>query len=101
MLTGIVGVSVNSLDMYHYLFSVPSLDSSQEATLSFSLSSFSQSLPLFMCREHVPVRTGAISWPLSRVLHPFCILRKESHALSGKGWLKHLNRVRYVSYHVC
>lgn len=28
-------------------------------------------LSLFTCSEHVPVRTEAISWPLSRVLRPF------------------------------
>lgn len=66
---GMMGVS--SLDTYYYLFSAQSLDSSQEAALSLFPFPFSPSLSLFTCSEHVPVRTEAISWPLSRVLHPF------------------------------
>lgn len=69
LLMGMMGVS--SLDTYYYLFSAHSLDSSQETALSLFPSPFSPSLSLFTCSEHVPVRTEATSWPLSRVLHPF------------------------------
>lgn len=79
-----MGVSVRSLDMYYYLFSAQSLDSSQEATLSLFPSPFSQSSPSSCAANMFQWERKRFSGPSHVSCIPFASLKRNLMHSLGK-----------------